>query len=169
MKKKWIRWIVVLTGVVATLYGLAFCVENGSPYARRKWKDAAIVRISSHVDDPAWMEGESAELTGMTNARLPWDSWLSQDLILMTNGEWIAYSSFCRKQSFWIKDIFIGCGSDGKWYYSTYHFCVGMCAMTMDYDRPERPQPESIAAFAKRHALKEFDGKADECLEETWP
>lgn len=87
----------------------------------------------------------------------------------MTNGKWIAYASICRKSDFWIKDIFIGRGSDEKWYYSTYHFCNGMFAMMMDYDMPQRPQPESIAAFAQRHALREFDGESNECLKKTWP
>ena len=29
--------------------------------------------------------------------------------------------------------------------------------------------PASIAEFAARYAVREFDGKSDECLKHTWP
>lgn len=169
MNKKWKVIIAVVASVFVILFAVAFCLSKGNPYARRNWKHAAIARISEHTENPEWIAKEIAELAAVPHGDRPWKSWLSKDLIVMANGEWMAYSSICRKQDFWICDIFIGRGSDRKWYYSTYHFCIGMCAMLMDYDMPERPQPESIAAFAERHALKEFDGKSDVCLQKTWP
>ena len=44
----------------------------------------------------------------------------------MTNGAYLVYSQLCTKQNPRIHDIFIARGSDGKWYYSTFHFCIEM-------------------------------------------
>ena len=55
-------------------------------------------------------------------------------------------------------------GSDGKWYYSTYHFCVEMIVL-----RDMLDQPENLAKFRNECALREFDGHSDACLETTWP
>ena len=86
----------------------------------------------------------------------------------MTNGEWIAYTNICRKQDFKIQDLFIGRASDGKWYYSTYHFCIDMVVLRMREDMLE-PRPGSVKQFADEYYLKEFDGRSDECLRKTWP
>lgn len=60
------------------------------------------------------------------------------------------------------KDIFIGHGSDGKWYYSTFHFCVEKCVLQME------PQPDSLAQLVNGYWLVPFDGKSDDCLKITW-
>lgn len=86
-------------------------------------------------------------------------------LILMTNGEWMVYRSICRKENFWVRDLFLGRASDGRWYYSTYHFCINMCAL----GRMGEGQPSSLADFAQTYYLKPFDGRSDECLQSTWP
>jgi hypothetical protein len=81
----------------------------------------------------------------------------------MTNGEWMAYRNVCAKEEDRIADLVIGRGSDGKWYYSTFHFCIGMLNLrTME-------QPESLPRFQTEYFLQEFDGHSDECLKKTWP
>jgi hypothetical protein len=81
----------------------------------------------------------------------------------MKNGDWILYRSICTKQDRRIHDIFIGRASDGKWYYSTYHFCIGLVTLMM------MDQSENLPEFLKTYYLREFDGHSDKCLKKTWP
>ena len=90
--------------------------------------------------------------------------WLTDSMILMESGERLVYRSHCRKQAPRnVSDIFLAAGSDGKWYYTTCHFCVGMVALLMMQDE----QPPDLAFFVERYHLQEFDGTSDDCLQET--
>jgi hypothetical protein len=92
------------------------------------------------------------------------EGWLSEHLILMQSGEWLVYKSHCNKAPpHNVMDIFLAKGSEGKWYYSTCHFCVGMVGLRMTQDH----QPLDLATFAKVYRLREFDGKSDACLGKT--
>jgi hypothetical protein len=88
-------------------------------------------------------------------------------LIVMTNGEWMAYSNVCRKKQRRIHDLFVGRGSDGKWYYSTYHFCIDMIVLRMDAIQGEAPG--SLGEFTNKYFLREFESSSDDCLQKTWP
>jgi len=81
----------------------------------------------------------------------------------MRNGDWLAYANICQKEDHRIRDLFLGRGSDGRWYYSTYHFCIGMVVLKME------EQSDDLAGFAKTYYLRPFDGHSDKCLQETWP
>ena len=83
--------------------------------------------------------------------------------MLVKNGDWIIYASRCHKQDPRVYDIFIGRASDGKWYYSSYHFCIGMFVLAFD------GQPCDLPAFIKQYHLREFDGESDDALQKTWP
>jgi len=134
---------------------------------RRDWKIAAIPEISGLAGDKEWISKEIALLntpTEQQNQRILAKRWLSDKMILMKSGEWFIYKSHCSKESPRnVRDIFITKGSDGKWYYTTCHFCVGMCSLRMMQEEP----PQSLAFFIRRYHLEEFDGKSDECLKET--
>ncbi len=131
---------------------------------RREWKDATISLLEKRVADAGWVTQELAAVKAKLAAEGEEDDgWFSSNLLLLKNGDWIAYASRCRKEDWRIPDIFIGRGSDGKWYYSTYHFCRGMLALRVD-DRPE-----SLTKFITSYSLREFDGHSDECLKKTWP
>jgi hypothetical protein len=82
----------------------------------------------------------------------------------MKNGDWIVCQNVCAKEQNPAvkKDLFVGRGSDGKWYYSTFHFCVGKCVLQMER------QPDSLAQFVDAYWLAAFDGKSDESLKVTW-
>lgn len=81
----------------------------------------------------------------------------------MRNGDWLAYANICHKQDGRIRDLFLGRGSDGRWYYSTFHFCNQMIVLKME------EQSTNLVEFAKTYYLREFDGRSDECLQKTWP
>ena len=86
--------------------------------------------------------------------------WLSDNLILMANGEWIVYSAECGAADWRKCDIFVGKASDGKWYYTTYHFC-GMINLLF--------QPPNLTSFIRHYALGEFDGNPESHPPATWP
>ena len=137
--------------------------ERLDPKARRQWKDNAIVQIAKQTSDST---GILKEIEAMKTTPVDsewWDSWISEDLIVMTNGQWIAYRNVCQKEDERIPDLFLGLGSDGRWYYSTFHFCVRMQNLSV------MGQPKSLTEFSKTYYLREFDGHSDECLKETRP
>jgi hypothetical protein len=131
--------------------------------ARRHWKDNAIVQIAKQTSDSAAILKE-IEAMKTTPPESEWDTWISEDLIVMTNGQWIAYRSICQKEEERIPDLFLGLGSDGRWYYSTYHFCIRMINLKYDVG-----QPKSLTEFSRTYYLKEFDGQSDDCLKDTRP
>lgn len=149
--------LVVL--VVAAL--AAFILPSSR--ARREWKNSAITDISSRAGDPDWVKNELAGLAANGTDPYDPDTWLSPNLILMRNGDWLVYASVCHKRDRRIRDIFLARGSDGQWYYSTYHFCIGMINLTMN------DQPQDLESFIKEYYLRTFDGQSDECLKKTWP
>ncbi len=151
----------------AAAVGVVFFV-GGPPRldskARKEWKDKAVVEIARQTSDPSFIMKEVEVMKTKSSAESEWDRWVSEDLIVMTNDEWMAYRNICVKEEGRIPDLLIGRGSDGKWYYSTYHFCIGMIVLKTMLD-----QPESLAKFRTDGFLQEFDERSDECLKKTWP
>lgn len=133
---------------------------------RRAWKDNAIADIFQKSTDAGWIESQLAELNSRPPDAWPEVHWLSESLLLMKDGEYIVYCQCCSKQDSRIHDIFVGRGSDGKWYYTTYHFCIGMFVLT---SMSRHGQPASLADFVDTYYLREFDGRSAECLNKTWP
>ena len=88
---------------------------------------------------------------------------MHDQVLLMTNGEFVIYASRHGANNGFVDHLFLGHCSDGRWLYSTFHFCNSMAMI-----RGEDP-PGSIAEFAKRYSAREFDGKSDKCLQHTWP
>jgi hypothetical protein len=160
--------VIIIAGVIALFVVVAVVAIGArfspSPTARRAWKDNVIAEVSSRAKNTAWVTNELAGLrkTG-TGDKTDSAGWFSERLVLMRNGEWLAYANICQKENRRISDLFLARGSDGRWYYSTYHFCRGMIVLRME------EQAEDLAAFAKTYYLRPFDGNSDECLQKTWP
>lgn len=161
MKRKLLLAIAILLAILAVACDARKASTDG---ARKAWKDEAIIRIQKSVEDSMRLEAELARLKAVVSTNGPAsDNWFSTQLILMRNGEWISYAAVCQKENPKVEDLFLGRGSDGKWYYSTFHFCVGMLNLDLD------EQAESLNQFAKKYFLREFDGHSDECLRKTRP
>lgn len=157
--------LVIVAAILVLLASGVFLLAKGNPYSRWAWKNRAVAEISRQAKDPAWLATELASMRSATNSPIESDAWLSRNLIVMTNGDWVAYRNICRKQNFWIRDLFIGRGSDGHWYYSTYHFCINMFVLS----GMSKGQPASIAEFTKSYDVRQFDGQSNECLKSTRP
>lgn len=166
MKKKLVIAAAVGILCLAAGYGLAVLTggERLSSRARKEWKEKAIAEIAQGTTDNTRVLKEIETLKTNSSEESEWDRWISKDLILMTNGEWVVYRNICAKEEGRIPDLFLGRGSDGRWYYSTYHFCVRMFVLKTMMD-----QPENLAKFKQDCYLREFDGRSDECLLKTWP
>ena len=164
------KWLMPAVVSVTVMVGAAFVFRSlglhDLPHSkwRREWKDAAIGTVEKQTLDRGWVEKEITTVKAKLKPQGEDDGgWFSESLLLMKNGDWIAYSSRCRKEDWRIPDIFLGRASDGKWFYSTFHFCRGMLTLRVE-DRPE-----SLAKFISAYSLREFDGRSDECLKKTWP
>lgn len=157
--------ICAVLGVLLVVVALVIVVRFApSASARKAWKEKSLVEISSLAADPMWASNHIAEMkknpgSDEDNS----DRWLSDRLILMRNGDWLAYANICQKQDSRIRDLFLARGSDGQWYYSTYHFCKGMVVLKME------DQAADLPAFTRTYCLRSFDGHSDECLQKTWP
>lgn len=157
--------LLVLTTAVAVSLAWLKADANLRSKPRVAWKGQAIADVARMSADEKWLSTELAALKAKS-AVDPDDfqSWVSDHLMLMKNGDWIVYSNICRKQNLRIPDLFIGRGSDGKWYYSTFHFCVGAITLLMSDSRPA-----SLGQFVDWYYLEGFDGRSDKCLDSTWP
>ena len=122
-------WAAAVLAIVILVVAVGFVWSLSDPLhssARRQWASDAIATINSRVVDKVWIESELAKLK-RTAASQPWGGWVGDELLVAQNGEWIVCENLCTKEQKTTirKDIFIGRGSDGRWYYSTFHFCVG--------------------------------------------
>ncbi len=151
MKRKLIIAVLVLTSL--TFVAVVVRARYAPWAARRAWKDAAVVRVARFADDPAWRAQEIAGIEA--------PDWTSAQIAVMKNGEWIVGEGKYHDPGF--NDIFVGKASDGKWYYSTFHFCQNNITLHVE------PQAADLAAFKAKYALREFDGVSDEALQKTWP
>ncbi len=160
------RYKVLIVVVLMLILALAIAVrELGDPLhrtARRDWKNQAIATLSQRLRDEQWLASAKNALGRGAASRPSEGGWVGDEWVVMKNGDWIVCQNICSKQNSRIKDLFIGRGSDGKWYYSTFHFCVGKVVLRME------PQPESLARFVDAYWLAPFDGQSDGCLNSTW-
>lgn len=155
------RWTVVGMTLIAAAIAVAAIWPRGDA-ARRAWRDRAVATIERRIADRAWLHGELGRPRAASQPGL--GGWVRDELLVMRNGEWIVCQNVCAKeQDAAVKrDLFVGRGSDGTWYYSTFHFCVGKCVLQMER------RPDSLAQFVDGYWLRPFDGRSDESLKSTW-
>lgn len=161
------RWIIVGGFVVAAAIAVAIVWGQSDPLrskARRAWRDHAITTIQRRLDDNERPASELARLRPATVTQPVQGGWVGDELLIAKNGDWILSQNVCVKEQHTAvkQDLFIGRGSDGCWYYSTFHFCVGKSVLQMER------QPDSLAQFVDAYWLVPFDGKSDESPKATW-
>jgi hypothetical protein len=158
---------IIRLGLILALIVVAFATCSGYlKYARYKWKESAIPEISNYATNAVWVEQEIQTLRSkdVRDCR-PSEQWLSKHMILMKNGDWLVYKNHCYKESpILVRDIFLAKGSNGKWYNSSFHFCINMCVLANFQDYMP---PNDLASFVRLYNLAEFDGHSVECLSQT--
>ncbi len=160
------KFIVILVLIACAGTGaILFALKNADVHhypERRAWKDRAIREINNDLEDAEIYRVLAGELPRSQGERLSTDgNWLTRRAIAFRDDSWMVYRQQCHKADPKIYDIFIGRGSDGKWYYSDAHFCINAYVLN------SRGQPKSIGEFKQSFHLVEFDGRSDAALEST--
>jgi hypothetical protein len=159
--RKVIIWLAIPFIIMVLILGCRAAMKHRYESARRSWKDEALGQLARSS-----MTSEEVR-TEIDQIKHPTPSlnfgWTHQHVLLMTNGEFLVYAFRHGFNSGFVDHLFLAHGSDGRWLYSTYHFCNSMAGVIGD------EPPGSISEFATRYAAREFDGKSDECLQHTWP
>ena len=162
LSRKLIIWLSIPVILVALVFGWWSVTRYNYQRARTAWKTTTLERLAglsfTNVDINRELEALKAH-RGVGEHR----EWTADRILLMTNDEYLVYASRHGFNSGFVDHLFLAHGSDGRWYYSTYHFCNSMAAVIGD------DPPGSIAEFVSRYAGREFDGKSDVCLQHTWP
>lgn len=162
VSRKLIIWLSIPVILVALVLGGWSAVRYKHQRARAGWMAATLSQLSalSRTNENVCRELESLKANQVVGGH---HEWTGDHVVLMTNDEFLVYGSRHGFNSGFVDHLFLAHGSDGRWYYSTYHFCNSMAGVR--FDEP----PGSIAEFASRYAAREFDGKSDVCLQHTWP
>jgi hypothetical protein len=159
-----VRKIIIIGSVplviIALVVGGRAMVQYKYRHDRGQWKTAALRRLAGTSISNEQVRTELDQIRNPTpNLNF---GWAHEHTILMTNGEYLVYAWWHGANSGFVDHLFLAHGTDGKWYYSTYHFCNQMAGILGD------DPAGSIREFAARYSVREFDGKSDECLRHTW-
>lgn len=152
---------VVRQGTLGRIVAGPF-IEAHRLSVQAEWKAEAVRRISRLSSDAQWIAQSKADLAKIRMPDDPFETPKSADMILLKNDEWLVYRSIAGKEDWRFDDLFIAKGSDGKWYYSTFHFCIGLVVLNM------HPQVDSLEQFRKAYFLREFSGDPASPMPRTW-
>lgn len=155
----WISVSIVFAGLILGGLMLSGCNHRR---ARAAWKTTTLTRLAAVSFTNEMVESEVRLMKARMGVGDHAD-WTGESVLVMTNGEFLVYASRHGANDGFVDHLFLAHGSDGRWYYSTYHFCNNMVGVMAD------EPPGSIAEFATRYAVRQFDGTSDVCLEHTWP
>ncbi len=124
----------------------------------------SIADINAWLSDTNWIVDQSKKLVAIDSLAggSAWP-WFSEHFIRFKSGEWMVCCSGCSKHDPKAADFWVGKGSDGKWYFSSFHFCVGMIVLMGD------GSPDSLASFVNDYYVHEFGGNPEDALKKTWP
>jgi len=153
--------VTILILIVASLIGMWWLAKQKAERERAQWKGPALEQLARLSITSEEIRRELDELKAGPTPNIDL-GWTHEHTLLMTNGEYIIYG-YRHGASGFVDHLFLAHCSDGRWLYSTYHFCNSMTMVRVD------EPPGSIADFAKTYSAREFDGKSDECLKKTWP
>jgi hypothetical protein len=154
--------LTILLLIVASLAGVWWVAKQKAEHERAQWKGPALERLAGLSITNEEIRRELAELKAGPTPNIN-RGWAHEQVLLMTNGEYIVYAYRHGANNGFVDDLFLAHCSDGRWLYSTFHFCNSMAMVRVD------DPPGSVAEFAKTYSAREFDGKSDECLKKTWP
>lgn len=158
----------------ATLSLVVLCIIAGSVLVivkrsdefhtaeRRQWKNDVIAAITKDLKNADYLKESLGDVPTPMGEFDDSEHWLTADTIVCRDASWLAYRAQTHKNDPKIHDIFIAKASDGKWYYSDFHFCKQMMVLGSD------GQPVTLDQFKKDYYLVEFDGSSDDALDPTW-
>ena len=128
--------------------------------ARTHWKDQSLARLSQLSVTNEEIRQELVSLKSTASDKYD-NNWAGDNVLLMTNGEYILYAFHHGLNNGFVNHLLLGHASDGRWLYSTFHFHAPIEGAGI--------APASINDFMRLYSAREFDGKSDVCLQKTWP
>jgi hypothetical protein len=157
-RKSWLVSIAVCLSLIAGVFWWRVVYLPNRD--RAAWKNAIMPQLANlSVSDDSirkqleFLKSDAAQSTAV--------SWSSEQILLMTNGQYLIYAYRHGNAHELPAHLFLARGSDDRWYYSSYHFCRNM--LMLSGDEP----PGSIAEFAHWYGVRQFDGKSDDCQKKT--
>jgi len=145
---------IMVAGVMALV--IASRVRQSSmDTATRSFRDGSITEITRLTADAQSVSNRVASMARQSDEE---DRWFSEHIIVMKTGEWVVYVSKCSKEDPRIRDTFVCRASDGGWYESTFHFCIGAIVLRME------GQPADLRAFITQYRLSPLPGQPNTVL-----
>ncbi len=160
VRPKLIIWLSIPVVLVALVFGWFFLTRHKLERERTDWKTATLVKLASlSLTNKDTDIVEQLEPSGLKN----WGEhpWIGEQVLLMSNHEYLV---FAFRHGF----------NNGGPPVSRARLRRTLVLQHVSFlqrnghDRSD-DQPGSIAEFASRYAVHEFDGKSDVCLQHTWP
>ena len=150
---------LLIAGLLAAVWWAGITKQR---HQRTEWKNLTLERLAELSFTNGLVQRELAELKAGPTPNVDL-GWTHDHVLLMTNDEYIVFEFRHGHNTGTVDHLFLGHCSDGRWLYSTYHFCGQMVMVRGD------DPPGSVTEFETKYAAREFDGKSDECLKHTWP
>src|SRR5258708_7295318 len=139
MRKKRVMYSVVVA-LLLLATGLTLRWYLSSERRRRTWAHDAVSGIDRLARDRSWVaeqtNGVKRQMSEMPRQQ---GAWVGHQVAIMGDGEWIAFKNECVHRHALLGDIFIGKASNGRWYYSSFHFCCEMIVPQMDEQPADLP------------------------------
>lgn len=153
---------VLLVPFVLLILFAAFIIFQKFKFERQRtrWKDQTLARLSQLSVTNEEIRQELSGLKSTSSDKFD-NNWAGDNVLLMTNGEYILYAFRHGFNDGFVNHLLLGHTSDGRWLYSTYHFHAPIEGAGI--------APASINDFMQLYSAKQFDGKSDVCLQKTWP
>src|SRR5207253_303219 len=98
---------------------------------RTTWKSAALGQLAGLS---ITNERISAQIKALKASTIHegYRDWVGDDVLLMTNGDFLIYAFRHGFNNGFVDHLFLAHTSDGRWLYSTYHFCNRMGALVAE-------------------------------------
>ena len=158
---KRVRWFVVISlSIFALAWAWHWFVSTSEERTLGAWRKEQVAQLSKWTKDSQWVQNELASIqkTVQANPNDGATGSFTKNLILMKNGEWIAYSYKCCHAG--ARDLFIGRDQYGKWYYTNFHFCTSSM-INLD---TEDQSTDSLQTFVKEYRLQVFDQNSNDFM-----
>ena len=154
----------VVLGIVVLLLAAGWGVRHIQDGQYAQWLERGVGEVRALAAHTNWMGDAIAAMRAHPDRHDDLGRYfMSPDLILMSNGEWIIYRAATHKQGARFPELFVGLASDQHWYYSTYHFCRQMIVLGAD------GQPDDLRYFVTNYCLRPYSGQPYHGLRKTWP
>src|SRR4051812_24623791 len=129
-KRRTRPWLVAGAAVVLIACIVCFGIRDARLRERTAWKTQVISHWQTGAEDSGEIEKEVETLQRTVVTQNP--RWAGNRVLLMRDGEYLVYAFRHAPNNGLIDHLFLAHGSDGGWYYSTYHFCNQMAAVMAD-------------------------------------